>query len=215
MSWFCSCGLHNSGLNAKCAGTNHFKTSQHLQISSNTLDELRLIVYMQNLKYSQEDKVTDKEELFVKFYQRGKTLVSAMTDSDLRDHREGLHKIVIEAKASFQAADDEIRERDARKKSKDREWLRTVDNSVSVSDALNTIKTRKERMSKLDKARENLLKAGIAEDIVNEMIKGLEKGATEKSISVTSNLANIRPVESIKSDGTKVDFSKLSFLKRS
>lgn len=124
--------------------------------------------------------MTRDEELFVKFYNSGKILVIDMDVATLREHRDKLSQIVIEAKANLRAADDELREKTARSGKK--EWLTTVDSDQSVSDAIHVVEQRAKRMSKMDKLRKDLLKT-LDEETVDEMIKNLERKATEKNIS--------------------------------
>jgi len=133
-----------------------------------------------------KDNMTPQEELFAKFYNQEKILVKDMDVSTLREHRDELSKIAFEAKARLVATDDEGRERNS--KTKNKEWLVTADSSQVNSDTLNVVKTRAARMSKMDKLRSQLLTAGIDEDTVNEMVKNLERKATEKDVkAITFN----------------------------
>lgn len=128
--------------------------------------------------------MTDEEKLFSKFYNETKVLVKDMDDSQLREHRDGLRQIAFEARARAIAADDEDRERKAKVSKKD--WVLSPTHPDATSDAINAVKIRQQRMSKLDKTRKQLLAAGIDEDTVNEMVRGLEKNATEQSLKNTS-----------------------------
>lgn len=131
--------------------------------------------------------MTDQEELFRQFYNKGKLLVADMDVTQLREHRETLSQIAFEAKATLAAADDELRERKA--KTSKKEWLVTPTGpDVVTSDAINAVKVRKSRMSKMDSLREQLVKAGIDDATVNEMVANLERKATEKNLkAVTFN----------------------------
>jgi len=127
------------------------------------------------------NRMTDDEKLFAKFYNEEKVLVKDMDSSQLRQHREELSKIAFEAKARLVAADDEIRE----KKSKDKttkNWTISTENTQTSSDAIAAVKTRTARMSKMDKLRIDLRKSNIDEDTINEMIRNLERRATEKDV---------------------------------
>lgn len=138
---------------------------------------------MENEKKS---RMTKEEELFHNYYARGKVLVKDMDDTSLREHREQLRLIATEAKAQLLAADDEIRERSAKKSLKDKEWLATVDTSQSVSDAINVVEKRKARMSKMDKLRQQLIDAGLDDDTVKATIAGLERRATDTSLKAVT-----------------------------
>lgn len=131
--------------------------------------------------------MTPQEELFAKFYNHEKVLVKDMDFLQLREHREELQTIAFEAKARLVAADDETRERKA--KTANKEWLVTdTQQPYDVSAAINVVKTRASRMSKMDKLREQLKTAGIEESTINEMIGNLEKKATDGKLkTVTFN----------------------------
>jgi len=129
--------------------------------------------------------MTPQEELFQKFYNHEKILVKDMDIVTLREHREDLSKIAFEAKARLVATDDDLRERTAKNKTS-KEWLTSVTSDQVSSDAINAVETRKKRMSKMDKMRSQLLAAGIDSDTVDEMVKNLEKKATEKDVKTVT-----------------------------
>lgn len=179
--WLCKCGVRNSGLNSKCAAETYYK-AEHYQTSNNSLDELRLIVALRELN----SQMTPNEELFASYYNKGKLLVSQMDDTGLREHRERLAQVATEAKAHVMAADDEIRERGAKRKLKDKENLITVDTNLDTSDAINAVKTRAARMSKMDKLKQQLLSAGLDDATVKEMISNMERKATDKNLKTVT-----------------------------
>ncbi len=178
MSWLCKCGLINTGLNYTCAAKQQ-TWFEHYQISSNTSDFLTSVIAGKELGL-----MTPQEELFAKFYNQEKILVKDMDTVQLREHREQLSQIAFEAKARLVAADDEGRDRNA--KTKGKEWLVTVDSTVVSSDAINAVKQRAARMSKMDKLRMQLLTAGIDEDTVKEMVANMERKATEKNLKTVT-----------------------------
>lgn len=132
-------------------------------------------------------EMTPQEELYAKFYNRGKLLVKDMDLTQLREHRENLSQIAFEAKATLAAADDELRERKA--KTSKKEWTLTPSGPDQVtSDAINAVTVRKARMSKMDRLKDQLVKAGIDEETIKEMVGNLERRATEKDLkTVTFN----------------------------
>ncbi len=89
------------------------------------------------------------------------------------------------------AADDETRERKA--KTTNKEWLVTDSQQpYDVSQAINIVKTRAARMSKMDKLRDQLTKAGIDEATIKEMIGNLESKATDTKLkTVTFNKPSV------------------------
>lgn len=158
--------------------------------------------------------MNDKEELFAKLFNKHKPLVKDMDDEKLREHRQQLYEIAFEAKAFLSAADDEIRERKA--KNPKREWLVTTDNTVLVSEAINGPKARKERMSKMDKLKQQLLSAGIDEETVKVMVASMEKKATDKNLKTitfnrpTAEITAVR-IEKSPTEGREFDASNLKF----
>lgn len=134
------------------------------------------------------NKLTPQEELFAKFYNHERLLVKDMDLAQLREHREELQKISFEAKARLTAADEDIRERKA--KTTNKEWLVTNDREqkgeYDVTQAINVVKKRAERMSKMDKIREQLAKAGIDEETIKTMVGNLEKKATDSKLKTVT-----------------------------
>lgn len=182
MAWLCSCGCVNGGTNKYCPASLTANTGEHKQVSSNSPDWITAALAAKELH------MTPNEELFAKFYNHEKILVKDMDLVLLREHRDELQHIAFEAKARLIAADDETRERKA-KSTTAKEW--TVTDNVVVSDAINAVKTRKERMTKMDKLRSQLLSAGIDEATVKEMIAGMEKRATKELKTVTFNVKTV------------------------
>ena len=181
MSWLCSCGLVNAGVNKYCPGSLTWKDQTHIQVSENSPD------WIMTYLAAKELNMTPQEELFAKFYNHEKVLVKDMDVLQLREHREELQKIAFEAKARLVAADDEARERKA--KTTNKEWLVTDTRpDINVSDAINVVKQRAARMSKMDKLTDQLRKAGIDDATIKEMVGNLEKKATDNKLkTVTFN----------------------------
>lgn len=161
--------------------------------------------------------MTEQEELFAKFYNHEKILVKDMDYIQLKTHREELQTIAFEAKARLVAADDETRERKA--KTSNKEWLVTDTNpNMNVSDAINVVKTRAARMSKMDKLREQLKTAGIDSATINEMVRNLESKATDgklKTITFNVPTTEVSAVQVTESrpvaESKPFDLSSISF----
>ena len=188
MSWLCSCGILNGGTNQFCAAIKASaseRSKEHRQVSTNSPDWVMAAIA------AKEVGMTPQEELFAKFYNHEKVLVKDMDHIQLREHREELQKIAFEAKARLVAADDETRERKA--KTSQKEWLVTdTQQPYDVSQAINIVKTRAARMSKMDKLRDQLSKAGIDEATIKEMIGNLEQKATDSKLkTVTFNKPSV------------------------
>lgn len=199
MSWLCSCGILNSGANEDCAAS---KTTlfgeKHKQVSVNSPDWVMARIAANEVGIT---NMTQQEELFAKFYNHEKILVKDMDVLQLREHRDELQTIAFEAKARLSAADDESKERKA--KTANKEWLVTdTKPNQNVSDAINAVKQRASRMSKMDKLREQLKNAGIDEETVREMVSNLEKKATDGKLkTITFN----KPVIELKAVRVQVE----------
>lgn len=130
-------------------------------------------------------ETSSKEDMFAYFYARGRVFVKDMSNIELQEHVSVLSKIALEAKATLRGAVDESQERQSKNRS-NKTWLttnRTDINSDGSSDAINAVRVRTARMSKMDKMRADLLKTGIAQDIVDRMIREMESRTTESDLS--------------------------------
>ena len=192
--WTCNnCKSKNDILTSNCIGCNIYKpdwVSEYCQAVVEIKRDIFIArIESYNISWIQADEdetVTPQEELFAKFYNQEKILVKDMDVSTLREHRDELSKIAFEAKARLVATDDESRERNA--KTKNREWLVTAESGQVNSDSLNAVASRTKRLTKMDKLKSQLLTAGIDEDTVKEMIRNLERKATEKDVkAITFN----------------------------
>lgn len=193
MSWLCSCGIINSGANENCPAALTWVSIEHEQVSANSPDRVMAAIAASECGMS----MTMQEEMFAKFYNHEKVLVKDMDLVQLREHRDELQKIAFEAKARLSAADDESKERKA--KTSNKEWLVTDGQpNVNVSDAINVVKQRAARMSKMDKLRKQLMDAGIDEATIKEMISGLERRATDgklKTVTFTKPTTEVSAVQ--------------------
>lgn len=150
--------------------------------------------------------MTPEEELFKKFFNAEKVVVASMELSQLRAYREELSEIAFQAKARLVAVDEEVRTRTA--KSKNKEWLTSVTSDQAASDAINAVETRKKRMSKMDKLRDQLSKAGLDDKTVKEMIKNLEQNATDKNLNTITFTKKTEEVSAISLEPKKVEENK-------
>jgi len=115
-------------------------------------------------RLGKENIMTPQEELFSQLFNHEKILVKDMEMLELRAHREQLAKIAFEARARLTAVDDEER---TRKKSraegeKPSGFERSLNTDETASNAINAIKDRQKRMSKVEKIQAGLEKLGIS-----------------------------------------------------
>ena len=139
----------------------------------------------------------DNGDLFKSFFNPERVLVRDMDSAQLRGHREELAKIAFEARARISACDEELREREAKLPTRD--WI--VPSNLpdpNVTNAINVVKSRSERMSKAEKLRKQLESAGISDDDIQALMVNVP-GNTEykvKPFSVTFNRATPANAES-------------------
>ena len=163
--------------------------------------------------------MTPQEELFAKLYNHQKVLVKDMDLIQIRDHREELQQIAFEAKARLTATDDEIRERKA--KTNNKEWLVTeTQPNQTATDAINAVKRRAVRLTKMDRLKEQLEKAGIDEATVKEMVSNLERKATDKNLKTvtftkpTTEVSAVQVKKEANETTVPFDVSQLQFAKK-
>lgn len=116
--------------------------------------------------------MTPQEELFKELFSHEKVLVKDMSILELRAHREQLAKIAFEARARLTAVDDEEKERVRAKKRAEGPtgFERSLQIDDVTSNAINNIKTRKDRLTKQDKIRQGMEKLGISDDKIAELM---------------------------------------------
>jgi len=215
MTWLCSCGITNSSANESCPGklASWKQDVEHKQVTPNTPD------WIQSYLAAKELQMTPQEELFAKLYNHQKVLVKDMDLIQIRDHREELQQIAFEAKARLSATDDEIRERKA--KTNNKEWLVSeTQPNQTATDAINAVKRRAVRLTKMDRLKEQLEKAGIDEATVKEMVSNLERKATDKNLKVvtftksTTEVSAVQVKKEANNTSTPFDVSQLQFAKK-
>lgn len=189
-NWNCTkCKQYNDILNLACWNCKQDKPEWVTTFYQIRVEFQRGIFYGRGFG----DIMTDQEKLFRDFYNREKIFVKDMDIVQLREHREKLSKIAFEAKARLRAVDDENQERGS--KTKNKEWLTTVDTNQNVSDAINVVKTRQARLSQMDKLKKQLEAAGIDDDTIKEMIRNMERKATESGVKAITFAKPKAPVE--------------------
>lgn len=168
MSWLCICGITNASANIHCAAdrTPSFGT-EHYQITPSTYDS--------SLYWIAEGRVkallmTPNEELHQRFFNEEAALVANLNDVELEEHIQELEMIAREAKARIIASSEERKNRRAKSGSKGEWQIAPNGPDVTVTDAINKVKQRANRMSKLDKMKDQLAALGIPDSEINQMI---------------------------------------------
>lgn len=102
--------------------------------------------------------MSPEEKQFAKFFYHETILVKDMDILTLRAHREELVQIAAEARARISAADEKLEsdKRSKRKANGPSGIERNLNTDETTTSAINKIKERTTRMSKLDRAMENL-----------------------------------------------------------
>src|SRR5215203_2618051 len=113
--------------------------------------------------------MTPNEELHAKFFNEESALVVTMDDADLEEHIQELEAIAREAKARILSATEEKRNRKA--KSGNKAWrVEPIGPDPTVTDAINKVKQRSARMSKVDKMRAQMATPGIPDSELDQML---------------------------------------------
>lgn len=150
------------------------------------LDEENRLFYIERITDYREEllkNMTPQEELFAELFNHEKILVKDMDMLVLRAHREELSKIAFEARARLTAVDDE--ERTRKPKKSDKGFERSVNTDEQTTDAINTIKDRQKRLTKLEKIQAGLEKLGISStDAAKLMTSGAVLGRIKSQSSV-------------------------------
>jgi hypothetical protein len=127
--------------------------------------------------------MTPNEELFAKFYNEEAVLVQPMNDIELDEHIHELETIAREAKARILASKEERQTRTAKKGTK--AWkVEPIGPDPTVTDSINKVKQRSQRMSKLDSMRERLSSIGIADSEIEQMISKMVSKARKEPESL-------------------------------
>jgi len=176
MSWICTCLLTNVNANTQCADFNCRKQRP----ASQNEDEFDLLLQdvKRYRKYKEHDinisefnyyyrrkdgeAVTPEEQLFADLFNHETKLVCDMDTLTLRAHIEELSKIAKEAKVRYYAASEEDKKR--KKTSNDNKptgFARNLNIDEVASDALNAIKGRRDKLTKMEKIRKNLIEMGM------------------------------------------------------
>lgn len=118
---------------------------------------------------------SDDKELFIKLFAQEKTFVKDMNFASLRQRRDELRQIILEAKIRSAAVDDEERNLKSKMTAEQREWL--VSNNKtdpSVSDAIEIVKERKKRISKSEKLAASLSEL-FGNDAAEDLVRNVQK----------------------------------------
>ncbi len=122
-----------------------------------------------------------RKELHAEFYNKERLSVSSMSDAELYAEIEELEVICAEAKPRLRAAADEQRERYAKLTKEEREQLISESGrGLTGSDALNSVKIRKDRMTKADKTIESLKALGLDDATVALMTAAIVSKKVDK-----------------------------------
>lgn len=155
--WICpKCSEELGEYNAYCE---YCKQSDNIIVYNPDKYYIREI-RLRHLVVERSEMMTPQEELFANLFNGYKTKpsVNAMTDIELRSHREELCRIALEAKACIYAVDDILKERRPKGVAG---FSRSVGTDETTTDAINTIKDRQKRLTKNEKLLASLQKLGI------------------------------------------------------
>lgn len=199
MAWFCpQCNTNNVNLNLRCVYCYVRNRVITLRIKDfEPFDELDEIISERRLKkldkitgfyFTGNETMTPQEELFSKFFNHEKILVSTMNTLELRAHREELVKIAFEARARITADDDEEKNRRPKNDGKPTGFARSVNGDTATSELINTVKVRQKGLTKKEKLIEGLIKLGYSRsDAEKKMTAGELLGKFKNQIVENEN----------------------------
>ena len=170
MIWTCPvCNEELGELNGYCEYCRVYRNITVYNPDKYFIREIR-IDYITH-RASGASEMTPQEELFSKLFNHEKLLVKDMDILTLRAHREELAQIAFEARARLTAVDDEDSSRKKVKKGdKPTGFERSLNVDETTTNAINTLKIKKEKLSKAEKIREGLLKLGIDPDAADKIM---------------------------------------------
>lgn len=148
------------------------------------------------------NKMTPKEELFAKFFSQAVTKATDLNMEGLVSWIDELEEIVFEAKAMLQGADSVKKARVAKLRIDEKDKIKTQDSNYGVSDAINSVAKRKDRMTKIDKLVEGMRHMGISEEDIKLAIGNI-------SVNEDTQVAKNNLVTFNKRDTSKVDVDKV------
>lgn len=128
-----------------------------------------------------EEQMTEDEQLYAQFYSNPDVLskCSTMSIEELLVWEEDLRKIVLEAKATQSRVSTTRKERVSKLTKEERDKLITNPDGT-VSDAINAVKIRRDRMSKADKLAALLKDMGIESS--GDIMKNIKADETKQAI---------------------------------
>lgn len=208
--YHCSCGLKVIG--NQCPGRLTWIHEKHYQISSDGPDLIKAVIATNWIDSDKQQRakvksMTVNEEKYADFY--NKELLSGtldtMSDEEMRIYREQLEDIALEAKARVNAVNSKIREKEAKLRVSQKEWLETRQPSQGETDAINSVKIRKDRMTKLDKQRENLENLGMDKSVIDEIMRTFQSKVTENGVKSIKDKPESKPDIKPKTETAKVE----------
>lgn len=164
---------------------------------------------------SVEQTMNEKEELFKKFFNQAyqlSTTVDKMSIEELIKWENELEIIALEARAKQQGSAKGRKERESNLTKEEREKLITQP-ALGISDALSSVKKRKEKMSKMDKLIETLREAKVPEEEIAKItgrVKVSERPTSEQLPTEFNQLVDRRPPEVIKPNSVNTQESLLA-----
>lgn len=188
--WRCeSCKGYNDILNVSCSFCKVYKPSW-ISAKYQMLVELERGIFdcngvLSRYDYDWEGRAkkltmsTPNEDLHAKFFNEEALLVVNMSDIDLDEHIHELETIAREAKARILAATEEKRTR--RAKAGNKAWrIEPNGPDPNVTDSLNKVKQRSQRMGKLDTMRQKMSALGLSDADIDAMMSKMIAAARKE-----------------------------------
>jgi len=180
--WLCNCGLTVANAShcplCKCSSQTiepfeSYDEFDALIFKCRDFALIKILGYLAvNTVYAMENPVTPQEELFSKFFNEERMLIKDMDILTMRAHREEMALIAFEARARLTAIDEDERERNAksRKEKGTTGFARSVNDDDLASEAINKIKERGKRLSKVEKMIEQFVGMGFERSEAEKLV---------------------------------------------
>jgi hypothetical protein len=114
-------------------------------------------------------RMTEREEKYAEFFAAEAKVIENMTIEELQVHIESLESLRLEVSARLAKSNDSKKEHISRLSKSERDKLITTPD-LSVSDSINAVNKRKDRMSAADKLRQTLKAMGLPDDEIDKQI---------------------------------------------
>lgn len=204
MSWLCEqCSTNNFGGNRKCANykCKLSRPACHDKFEKQCFREILERYPLMTVSKTNEEKY----ELHAKFFAEETTFIKDKSYDEIEERIKELEDIIFRAKAFLSADTEKQRKSKADMTREQRDKL--IDNpSLSVSDAISTVKKRADRMSKAEKLIEDMRAAGVDEAAIKLLMADVKVDEPKPNVlRAVFNKSSKEEIEKTKTETARVN----------